>query len=203
MTEILKIHGKNPQQRLIKKAAEILRDGLVIYPTDSYYAFGCLQDNTRAIQRIRQLRGLGESHYFTLSCADLSQIGNYGSIDNPSFRLIKSHVPGPYTFILKANKTVAKALHHPSRRTVAFRVLSHPIAQALLSEIGEPIITTTLKLQNDDDPLPYEEIESRLKGKVDCIIDAGECSMEPTTVLDFTENPPRLIREGSGAVDSE
>lgn len=201
MTVFLQIHPQKPQQRLIRQAAEILRKGVVVYPTDSYYALGCLQDNTEAVERIRQLRGLNQEHYFTLSCKDLSQISNYGQVGNSAFRLIKSHVPGPYTFILKAGKTVARKLHHPSRRTVAFRIQSHPAARALLEEINEPIITSTLKFPEDSEPLEHPYLRERLAGRVDAVIDSGPCEMHPTTVLDFTEDPPRLVREGSGEVE--
>lgn len=204
MTTILNIHPINPQHRLITKAVEAIQDGLIVYPTDSYYAFGCLQKNVHIVERIRQLRGLDDSHYFTLSCQDLTQIGKYGHIDNPSYRLIKSHVPGPYTFVLKATKMVNKPLYSAHKRsTIALRILSNPIGQALLKEIGEPIITSTLKLAGDDEPLATDDITEKLNNRVDLIIDAGQCAMEPTTVLDFTENPPLLIREGAGEVDKE
>lgn len=202
MTTILNIHPKNPQPRLIKQAAEVIQTGLIVYPTDSYYAFGCLQKNASLIDRIRQLRGLDEAHHFTLSCRDLSQIGNYGYVDNSSFRLIKSHVPGPYTFVLSATKMVSKPVHSAGKRsTVALRVLSNPIGQALLGEIGEPIITSTLKLSDSSEPLAYEDIQAELNKKVDLIIDAGQVAMQPTTVLDFTQTPPVLIREGAGKVE--
>lgn len=201
MTAFLEVHAKQPQARLIRQAAAALRDGVVVYPTDSYYALGCLQSNARAVARIRQLRGLDENHYFTLSCRDLSQISAYASVDNAGFRLIKNHVPGPYTFVLKAGKAVARKLYHPSRRTMAFRVQAHPVAQALLAEVDEAIITATLRLAGDAAPLPYEDMRERLRGRVDAVLDAGMCEDAPTTVLDFTESPPRLVREGSGEVE--
>ncbi len=204
MTTILNIHPQNPQDRLISKAAEFIQNGLIVYPTDSYYAFGCLQRNVHLVDKIRQLRGLDDKHLFTLSCQNLAQIGNYGHIDNPSYRLIKSHVPGPYTFVLKATKMVSKPLYSSAKRsTIALRILSNPIGQALLREIGEPIITSTLKLADADEPLDYRYMAETLDKQVDLIIDAGPCLMEPTTVLDFTENPPLLIREGAGEVDKE
>lgn len=202
MTAFINIHPQQPQARLIKQAAEHLKKGVIVYPTDSYYALGCLQSNSQAVERIRRLRGLDGNHYFTLSCRDISQISAYATMDNASFRLIKGHIPGPYTFILKAGKSVARKLYHPTRRTVAFRIQAHPVAQALLNEIDEAIITTTLKLANDETPLPYDDMAARLKGQVDAVLDAGICEEEPTTVLDFTETPPRLIRDGSGIVET-
>lgn len=203
MTAFFTIHPKNPQPRLVKQAAQYLQNnGIIVYPTDSYYALGCLQNNSDGVERIRQLRGLNNNHNFTLSCRDLSQIGSYANMDNASFRLIKGHIPGPYTFILKAGKKVGRKLYNPSRRTVAFRVQAHPVALALLQEADEAIITTTLTLAGDDTPLPYEDIRQRLKGQVDAVIDAGMCEESPTTVLDFTETPPRLVRAGGGKVET-
>ena len=202
MTAFFSIHPEKPQPRLIRQAAEILKTGVIVYPTDSYYALGCLQENVRAVEQIRRLRGLDQQHYLTLSCRSISQISDYANMDNTSFRLIKGHIPGPYTFILKAGKAVGRKLYHPSRRTVAFRVQAHPVAQALLAEINEAIITTTLTLAGDSAPLPYHALRERLKGKVDAVLDAGNCEEQPTTVLDFTETPPRLVREGSGEVET-
>ena len=201
MTAFFTIHPEKPQPRLIKQAAEVLKSGVIVYPTDSYYALGCLQGNSRAVQRIRQLRGLRDDHNFTLSCRNLSHISTYANMDNESFRLIKAHIPGAYTFILKAGKKVGKKLYNPARRTVAFRVQAHPVALALLEEVDEAIITTTLTLAGDDAPLPYDDMRARLKGQVDAVLDAGQCEEAPTTVLDFTETPPRLVRAGSGAVE--
>lgn len=200
MTAFLSIHPEKPQPRLIKQAAELLQNGVIVYPTDSHYALGCLQSNPDAVKRIRQLRGLQENHYFTLSCRDLSHISTYANMDNATFRLIKGHIPGPYTFILKAGKKVGRKLYNPSRRTVAFRVQAHPVALALLEQIDEAIITTTLTLAGDSAPLPHEDLRERLKGRVDAVLDAGPCEEAPTTVLDFTETPPRLVRAGSGEV---
>lgn len=202
MTAFFSIHPEKPQQRLIRQSAELLKTGIIVYPTDSYYALGCLQSNIRAVENIRRLRGINQQHYLTLSCRDLSQIADYANMDNTSFRLIKGHIPGPYTFILKAGKAVGRKLYHPSRRTVAFRVQAHPVAQALLAEIDEAIITTTLTLAGDTSPLPYDDMRTRLKGQVDAVLDAGSCEEQPTTVLDFTETPPRLLRAGSGEVET-
>ena len=203
MTTFLSVHPQKPQQRLIRQAVAALKNGVIAYPTDSHYALGCLQHNTAAIERIRVLRGLNTRHYFTLSCKDLNQVGGYAIMDNNIFRFVKSHTPGPYTFIFQAKKKVGRRLlHHPSRRTVAFRVQSHPVARALLEELDEAIITTTLILANDQSPLPHEAMRDRLKNSVDAVLDAGPCEMLPTTVFDCSENPPRLLREGIGEIKS-
>ncbi|MDM5148067.1 L-threonylcarbamoyladenylate synthase [Candidatus Persebacteraceae bacterium Df01] len=202
MTQFFDVHPKTPQTRLIQKAAEFFRKGVVVYPTDSYYALGCLQGNVDAIARLRQLRGVGEEHLMTLACTDLGQIGDYGVMDTAAFRVMKKHVPGAYTFVLAATKKVSRRLHHPRRKTVAFRVPSHPVAQALLAEVGEPIISTTLRLVGDEAPLDVADFRERLRGQVDAVIDSGSCVMVPTTVINFSENPPQLLREGGGEVDA-
>lgn len=204
MTTFLSVHPQKPQPRLIKQAATALKTGVIAYPTDSHYALGCLQKNTDAIDRIRLLRGLGGRHYFTLSCQDLQQVGGYALMDNAAFRFVKAHVPGPYVFIFRANKKVGRRLlHHPSRRTVAFRVQSHPVARALLEEVGEAIITTTLTLANDNAPLSHDMMRERLKGRIDAALDSGPCATTPSTVFDCSEGPPRLLREGIGEIKGE
>lgn len=195
------VHPENPQRRLIKKAVELLQKDVIAYPTDSYYAFGCLQRNTEAIDKIRRLRQVDASHLFTLSCRDIRQVGDYAVINNAAFRLLRQHAPGAYTFILTATKKVPKHLHHPRRKTVAFRVPKHSTAAMLLEEAGEPIITTTLKFANEKEPTAYEYLSEKLKGKVAAWVDAGPCPMVPTTILDFTETPPRLLRQGGGHVE--
>ncbi|MGU9951674.1 MAG: L-threonylcarbamoyladenylate synthase [Gammaproteobacteria bacterium WSBS_2016_MAG_OTU1] len=202
MTQFLQIHPQNPQQRLIRLMVDALQKGVVVYPTDSYYALGFLLNNNEAAARVRQMRGLDDSHLFTLSCRNVSEIGDYGSVDTAAFRIIKQHVPGPYTFVLKALKKNARHLCHPRRKTIAFRVPSHPVAQALLEEANAPIITTTLCLR-DSDPMSPEDFRERLAGIVDAVADAGECSMIPTTVIDFSETPPRLLRQGGGKIDEQ
>ena len=172
--------------------------GVVAYPTDSFYALGCLQGATDGLERMRRLRGLAESHNFALLCYDLKQIGSYAQIDKAAFRVIKANIPGAYTFVLKAGKNVEKRLHHPARKTVAFRAPAHPVALALLQAAGEAIVTTTLRLANDEEPIAHDFLRERLKGKVDLILEAGACQMQPSAVLDFTESPPRLLREGGG-----
>ncbi len=197
----LTVHPENPQRRLIKKAAKLLQNDVIAYPTDSYYAFGWLQSNTDALDKIRQLRHLDDKHLFTLSCLEIGQIGDYAVVDNAAFRLIKQHVPGAYTFILTATKKVPRRLHNQRQKTVAFRVPNHPAAAMLIEEVGEPIITTTLKLAGDNEAVAYEDLPEKLKGKVAAWVDAGPCPMVPSTVLDFTETPPRLLREGGGFVE--
>ena len=201
VTDFLEVHPQNPQGRLVRVAAAALRRGLVAYPTDSHYALGFLPENTDAAARARQLRGLDDSHLFTLLCRDLSEIGRYGVVDTAAFRVIKQRIPGAYTFVLPATKKVSRHLCHPRRRTVAFRCPSHPAARALLEENGGPLITTTLRLAGDDSPLQPEYFRERLKGRVEAVLDAGPCAAAPTTVIDFTETPPRLLREGGGAID--
>ena len=203
VTEILSVHPQNPQPRLIRRAAELLKGGVCVYPTDSHYALGCSPDNADAVRKIRRLRGVEASHPFTLCCADLRQIGEYGEMDNSHFRLAKRHIPGPYTFILQASGRVRRGLlENTRRRTVGFRVNAHPVAAALLHELGEPILTTTLRLAGQEKPADQlDDIIPELRGQVDLILDAGMCESVPTTVLDFTESPPRLIRPGGGEVE--
>ena len=204
MTQVLRIHPQTPQPRLVRTAAEALAaGGLIVYPTDSYYAFGCAIDSTRAVRRIRELRGFDETNLFTLSCADLTQIGDYGVIDNAAFRVIRARTPGPVTFVLKATKQ-ARRLHHPKRHTVAFRAPAHPVARALLAEIGAPIITSTLRLRGDSSPLKDTfEIRERLEKQIDVFIDSGPCPAAPTEVLDFSdgESAAAQIRPGGTPTD--
>ena len=203
MTEVLQVHPQNPQPRLMRRAAELLRAGVAVYPTDSHYALGCSPDNAEAVRKIRRLRGVERAHPFTLCCADLRQIGEYGEMDNAHFRLAKRHVPGPYTFILRASGKVRRGLlENTRRRAVGFRINAHPVAAALLRELGEPILTTTLRLEGDDHPAEeLSEVLPRLRGQVDVLLDAGRCEAVPTTVLDFTQDPPKLIRPGGGEVE--
>lgn len=203
MTVFLEVHPQNPQGRLLRQAAETLQRGVVVYPTDSHYALGFLPENVEAAARVRLLRGLDENHLFTLLCRDLGEIGQYGVIDTAAFRVIKQHIPGAYTFVLTATKKVSRHLCHPRRRTVAFRVPANPVARAFLEENGGPIITTTLRLAGDDLPLQPEDFRERLKNRVDMVLDAGACPATPTTIIDFTETPPRLLREGGGAIDEK
>ncbi|MBE8158764.1 MAG: threonylcarbamoyl-AMP synthase [Betaproteobacteria bacterium] len=203
MTQFFEVHPKNPQPRLIRHAALALANGLAVYPTDSYYALGFLAGNTAAAARVRLLRGLDDSHLFTMLCRDLGEIGRYGAVDTAAFRVIKQRTPGAYTFVLAAAQKVPRHLRHPRRKTVAFRVPAHPVARALLTEAGEPIITTTLRLRGDAEPLSPSDFRARLAGVADVVLDAGPCDMTPTTVIDFSEPEPRLLRRGGGAVDED
>lgn len=200
MSQFFTIYPNNINQRLINQAAAILRDGgLVVYPTDSCYALGCKLDDRNAVTRIRQIRQLDDSHYLTLMCRDLSEISNYARVDNAQFRLLKANTPGSYTFILDATKEVPKRLQHPKRSTVGIRVPDHPVALALLEELGEPMCSSTLIFP--DEPWPpndAELIRERLEKKVEAVIDGGAAGVDFTTVIDLTGAVPVLLRRGKG-----
>jgi tRNA threonylcarbamoyl adenosine modification protein (Sua5/YciO/YrdC/YwlC family) len=202
MAQFFSIHPDNPQPRLIKQAAEMLRSGAVIvYPTDSSYAIGCPLDNKDAVTRIRQIRGLDEKHLMTLMCRDLSELAKYARVDNAQFRLLKNNTPGSYTFILDATKEVPRRLQHPKRSTVGLRIPDHPVALALLEELGEPLLSSTLILPDAHQPLTdVDEIREHLERAVDLIIEGGAVGVEPTTVIDLTESVPMLVRRGKGEV---
>jgi tRNA threonylcarbamoyl adenosine modification protein (Sua5/YciO/YrdC/YwlC family) len=204
MSQFFEIHPDNPQKRLIHRAVEILREGAVIaYPTDSSYALGCIIGDKTAMETIRRIRRLDDKHNFTLMCRDLSEIATYAKVDNSAFRLLKAHTPGPYTFIFKATHEVPRRLQHAKRRTIGIRVPNHPIAQALLEDLGEPLMSTTLILPGAEYPeVDPHEIRDRLQHELGLVIDGGGCRPEPTTVLDMTEGSPQLVREGLGAVDA-
>lgn len=200
MAQFFVIHPDNPQARLIKQAVAILRDGgLVIYPTDSSYALGCQIGDKGAMERIRRLRQVDEEHNFTLVCRDLTEISHYARIDNRDYRLLKNLTPGSYTFILRATKQVPRRLMHPKRKTIGIRVPDNAIVRALLEELGEPILSTTLILPGESMPLtdPYE-MRDLLGHQVDLIVDGGYCGFEPTTVVLLTEEPPQVARTGKG-----
>lgn len=200
MSQVLVIHPSDPQQRLIERACDCLREGgIVVYPTDTTYAIGCHMGDKNALDRIRQIRRLDDRHHFTIACRDLSEIALYARVDNPSFRLIKQLTPGPYTFLLPATRDAPKRLVHPKRRTIGLRVPDHPILQALLATLGEPIMTTTLQLPDEGLPESDPElIRDRIGRQVDLIIDGGACGLEPTTIIDLTAAPPVLVRAGLG-----
>ena len=200
MSRVLQIHPANPQPRLIAQAVERLRAGAVIvYPTDSSYALGCQLGDKAAAERIRHIRQTDRHHNFTLVCRDLSEIATYAKVDNQRFRLLKAATPGPFTFILQATHEVPRRLQHPRRKTIGIRVPDNAIVRALLTELGEPIMSCTLIAPGDDWPLSDpEEIEGRMSHEVDWIIDGGPGQREPTTVLDLTDDAPRLIRQGLG-----
>jgi tRNA threonylcarbamoyl adenosine modification protein (Sua5/YciO/YrdC/YwlC family) len=197
------IHPETPQPRLIRQAAEIIRGGgVVVYPTDATYALGCLIGDKDALDRIRRIRGLDESHQLTLVCRDLSEIASYAKVGNAHYRLLKAMTPGPYTFILPATKQVPRRVQHPKRKTIGIRVPGNLILQALLAELGEPLMSTTLQLPGDDQPLndPYE-VRQRLEKLVDLIIDGAFGDLEATTVVDLSDEVPRVVRVGRGDVE--
>ena len=200
MSRVLQIHPANPQPRLIAQAVARLREGdVIVYPTDSSYALGCQLGDKAAAERIRHIRQTDRHHNFTLVCRDLSEIATYAKVDNQRFRLLKAATPGPFTFILQATHEVPRRLQHPRRKTIGIRVPDNAIVRALLAELGEPIMSCTLTLPGDDWPLSDpEDIEERLSHDVDLMIDGGPGQHEPTTVLDLTDDAPRLIREGLG-----
>lgn len=200
MAQFFQIHPENPQGRLIKQAVEIIRGGgLVAYPTDCAYALGCHIGDKTALDRIRAIRQLDKSHNFTLMCRDLSELATYARVDNQTFRLLKGHMPGPFTFILEATSEVPKRLMHPKKKTIGMRVPDNPIALALLEELGEPLMTSSLLLPGDTVPLtdPYD-IRETLEHQLDLVIDGGFCGMEATTVVDLTGEVPELMRQGCG-----
>ncbi len=200
MSQFFQIHPENPQQRLLKQAAQIIHSGgIVALPTDSCYALVCHLDDKGAVERLRRIRGIDEKHHLTLLCRDLSEIGVYARVDNRQFRLLKAATPGPYTFILEATKEVPRRLSHPSRKTIGLRVPENRIVQALLEELGQPLLGTTLILPGDDDTLTdADSIRERLEKHIELIIDGGACSFEPTTVVDLTGAEPELVRQGRG-----
>ena len=200
MAQFFQIHPENPQQRLIVQAADIIRKGgIVVYPTDSAYALGCQIGDKDALDRIRTLRKLDKDHNFTLLCRDLSELATYARVDNSVYRLIKNHTPGAYTFILEATAEVPRRLMHPKRKTIGLRVPDNPIALALLAELGEPIMTSSLLMPGEEYPMtdPYD-MRGPLAHHVDLIIDGGYCGLDPTTVIDLTADAPELIRQGKG-----
>ncbi len=201
MSQFFQIHPDNPQVRLIKQAAQIIHGGgIVALPTDSCYALVCHLDDKAAVEKLRRIRGIDEKHHLTLLCRDLSEIGAYARVDNRQFRWLKAATPGPYTVILEATREVPRRLSHPSRKTIGLRVPENQIAHALLAELGEPLIGTTLILPDQEDALTdAEEIRERLEKQIELVIDSGACSLEPTTVIDLSDdNEPVLVRQGRG-----
>lgn len=200
MSQYFQIHSVTPQLRLIRQAVQVLRDdGVIIYPTDSCYALGCRIGDKGAMERIRRIRRLDEGHNFTLVCRDLSEISTYAKVDNTAYRLVKALTPGAYTFILAATHEVPRRLQHPKRRTIGLRVPDNVIAQALLAELGEPLLSTTLILPGEELPMTDpQEMREALEHDVDLVIDGGYCGFEPTTVVDFVEGVPNVVRSGKG-----
>jgi tRNA threonylcarbamoyl adenosine modification protein (Sua5/YciO/YrdC/YwlC family) len=202
MAQFFSVHPKNPQPRLVKRAADILRKGgLIAFPTDSCYALGCHIGDARAVDRLRKLRGVDDKHHLTLMCRDLSEISVYAIVDDPRFRLLKAATPGSYTFILRATREVPRRLLHPRRKTIGVRVPQHPVAQALLAELDEPLLSSTLILPGELVPLSdASDIRQRLEQGLELVIDAGSCGVEPSTVIDLTGNEPLVLREGKGSL---
>lgn len=203
MSQFFEIHPENPQQRLIRQAVSILRQGGVMaYPTDSSYALGCLVGDKNAMERIRRIRRLDDKHNFTLVCRDLAEISHYARMENAAFRMLKAFTPGPFTFIFKATHEVPRRLQNPKRKTIGIRIPDHRIVQALLDELGEPIMSSTLYLPERDFPETEAwEIRERIEHELDVIIDGGACSPEPTTVVDVSGPVPEILRAGRGAIE--
>jgi tRNA threonylcarbamoyl adenosine modification protein (Sua5/YciO/YrdC/YwlC family) len=200
MSQYFQIHPENPQQRLIKQAAQIIRDGgVVALPTDSAYALVCRMDDKGAVDKLRRVRGIDDKHHLTLLCRDLSEIAQYARVDNQQYRMLKATTPGPYTVILEATRELPRRVSHPSRKTIGLRVPENAIMQALLAELGEPLIGTTLQLPGDSEILSDPEIvRERLDKQIDLVVDGGAGALEPTTVIDLTGPEPVLVRQGRG-----
>ena len=203
MSKLLAIHPTHPQARLIAQAVEVVRrGGVIVYPTDSCYALGCQIGDKDAALRLRRIREVDDRHHFTIACRDLSDLAAFARVDNAQYRLLKAATPGAYTFILEASREVPRRLAHPKRRTIGLRVPDHPIAQALLAELGEPLLSTTLLLPEIDEPLnDAHEIDQRLGRLVDLIIDGGACGLAPTSVIDMTGDAPLVVRAGAGSLE--
>ena len=202
MSQFFQIHPDNPQQRLVKRAVELIRDGaVVVYPTDSAYALGCHLGDRKALDRIMALRAVDKHHNFTLMCRDLSELGTYAKVDNSTFRLLKANTPGAYTFVLPGTSEVPKRLLHEKRKSIGLRIPDNRIALAILEELGEPLLTSTLILAGESEPLndPWD-IRDRLEHQVDLIIDGGHCGLQPTTVVDLRDDVPVVLREGAGSI---
>ena len=202
MSQFFTIHPNNPQPRLIKQAADLVRNGAVIaYPTDSCYALGCHLGDKEAVARIRQIRGVDDKHHMTMVCRDLSELARYARVDNVQFRLLKNNTPGSYTFILEATKEVPKRLQHPKRSTIGMRIPDHPVALALLEELGEPLLSSTLILPTEEFAMnDAEQIRDLLQHQIDLVVDGGAVGLDPTTVIDLTKDTPVVVRLGKGDV---
>lgn len=203
MAQYFSLHPEQPQPRLIRQAAEIVRGGgLVVLPTDSAYALVCAVGDASQLERIRKIRGVDDRHHFTLMCRDLSEIATYARVDNSQYRLLKATTPGPYTFILEGTKELPRRVLHPKRKTIGLRIPEHAVISALLAELDGPLLTSTLLLPGEDLPLTDpDEIRERLEKQVDLVIEAGYCGPEATTVIDLTSGSPQLVRAGRGALE--
>ncbi|MDN3029120.1 L-threonylcarbamoyladenylate synthase [Streptomyces sp. S.PB5] len=200
MAKYFDVHPDNPQLRTISQVADSVRDGaLIAYPTDSCYALGCRLGSRDGIDRIRSIRRLDDRHHFTLVCQDFAQLGQFVRVDNDVFRAIKASTPGSYTFILPATREVPRMLQHPKKKTVGVRIPDHVVTHALLTELGEPLLSSTLLLPDEDEPMTQGwEIKDRLDHVLDAVVDSGECGTEPTTVIDFSNGEAEIIRHGAG-----
>ncbi|WP_374566780.1 L-threonylcarbamoyladenylate synthase [Nitrosomonas sp.] len=203
MAQFFAIHSDTPHLRLIKQAVAIVRSGgIIVYPTDSCYALGCHLGDKDAMTRIRTIRQVDERHHFTLVCRDLAEIATYAKVDNSQYRLLKATTPGSYTFILQATREVPRRMQHPKRNTIGLRIPDHPVVLALLEELGEPLLSSTLILPGDEYPLnDAEEIRERLEHQVELVMDAGSCGIDMTTVIDLTTDVPELVRPGKGSLE--
>lgn len=203
MTQVLAVHPVNPQRRLIRQAVKVLRaGGLIVYPTDSCYALGCQLGEKSAMEQLRRIRQVDEQHHLTLVCKDLSEISQYAYVDDRQYRMLRIATPGSYTFILKASREVPKRLLNPKRKTIGLRVPDHPVTAALLGELGEPILSSTLILPGEQYPVAdVDELHNRISG-VDLILDAGSCGIEMTTVIDLTDDSPQVVRAGKGVLQA-
>ena len=202
MAQYFYVHPLNPQPRLIRAAVDIIKAGGVIaYPTDSCYALGCDREDKAAVERIRHIRAVGAEHHFTLVCRDLSELGKFARVDNVQYRLLKANTPGSYTFILEATKEVPRRLQHPKHSTIGLRIPDHAVVRALLGELQEPLLSSTLLLPGDDTPLSDGmEIRARLEQQIDLVLDGGSCPPEMTTVIDLSGSEPHVLRIGKGPI---
>jgi tRNA threonylcarbamoyl adenosine modification protein (Sua5/YciO/YrdC/YwlC family) len=203
MAQLFEIHPVQPQARLIRQAAQILRDGgLIALPTDCAYSLVGLTGDAGVLERIRRIRGVDERHHFTLMCRDLSEIATYAKVDNAQYRLLKAITPGPYTVILEGTRELPRRLLHPKRKTIGLRVPDHPVVSALLEELGEPLLSSTLLLPGEEHPLvDADEIRERLEKVLELVIESGSCGLEATTIIDLSSGTPELLRAGKGPLD--
>ena len=200
MAEYLQLHPINPQARLIRRAAELVRaGGLIAYPTDSCYALGWHLGDAQALERVRRIRQADRHHHFTLVCANLAEVGRFARLETWQFRMLRACLPGPYTFLLRATRETPRRLQHARRRTIGVRIPAHPVPQLLLAELKEPLMSSTLLVGGDAQPLTSgAEIAARLTHEIDAILDGGDCGIEPTTVVDLSVTPPVIVRKGKG-----
>ncbi|MFC6238484.1 L-threonylcarbamoyladenylate synthase [Longivirga aurantiaca] len=200
MARYFDVHPDNPQPRSLGQIVQLLRDGgLIAYPTDSCYALGCMVGNAAGLQRIKEIRHLDDKHHFTLVCADFAQLGHYVQVSNAMFRSVKAATPGSYTFILPATREVPRRMLHPKKHTVGVRIPKHTVTEAIIAELGEPLLSSTLFLPGDAEPMTQGwEIKERLDHLVDAVVDSGDCGMEPTTIVDLSTPEPEILRYGAG-----